>query len=349
MVYKINPFHQLIWRTPDTLQLGVGGQRQIFSRVSQGQERLINALYFGVAEGQLPALAKQIQLPLAQAEQLLTKVAPLLLPRDFELEPEPFSVAQAEASRAALDNAKLAETVLAVRRRSAVHLDCLDATGLSLLLAFAAAGVGTITTKDHGKVTEQDASTNAYPRSLVGYQRFTAAKMILEASWPGTRLVSTNRANDKKTARVNLAVLINHQITPPSEVARWRTMEIPVLEIRYQPDGAEVSPVLTGESGCLVCRDHAGQDLDDAHLTLCAQLVTSELRFDDSGTRLVAAGIAEQLALEFLDEGSVTPQRKAFGYRYFRFPALKIEKTEWKAHPSCGCQLVAETSLAAAG
>ncbi|MEN9714553.1 MAG: hypothetical protein RJA35_20 [Actinomycetota bacterium] len=340
MVYKINPFQQLLWRTPDTLQIGAGGNRQILERLNEGQERLVDALYYGVSPASLPAIAKQVGLTEIEANALIQRLGPLLISAAAPGEDasgDSNGVALAESIRASLDNRKMAASVINARRKIAVHLDSLDPSGLTLMLTLAAAGIGTITTKDFSKVTNEDAASNVYPRALVGHSRHAAARLILESSWPGCRLLHTKRSNDRKTARVDLAILVNHQVTAPVEAGLWRTMEVPVLEIRYQPDGAEVTPVLDGRHGCLVCRDHFKQDADDAHIAMSSQLVTSDLKFDDGGTRLVATGLAVHQALDYFDNPDGAERN--LGFRYWREGSGRVEGTVWQAHPSCGCRV----------
>lgn len=368
MAYKINPFHQLLWRTPDTLQIGVGPNRLVLEKLTPGQERLIDALYFGVATENLPVLANQIDVPLGEAKAIIESLQPALLAQDtsafyggrktsqsdFPPSLNAREVPTPETIRAGLSTRHSGAEVIANRRAASVHLASLDATGLTMMLALAAAGVGTFTAKDSARVSQADAASNLYPRALLGHSRFWAARLILESSWPGSKLLTTNRPNDKKTARADLAVATNHQVTSPSEAALWRTMDVPVIEIRYQPDGAEVSPVLTGANGCLVCRDHRQQDEDPHHLAVASQLIDSKLRFDDGGSRLVATGLATSQILNYLDgrglgleAAEVTSVR--VGYRYWRGNPDRVEETPWSAHPLCGCAVTAAAVLRAAG
>jgi len=356
MAYKINPFHQLLWRTPNTVQIGVGVRRKIIAGISSGQERLIDALYFGIGEAQLGAMAKQARVPLETAKELITELDSVLL-KDVvaadNASTDDTQIARSELVRAGLDFDLPGPVVAGKRRDRAVHLDTLDPTGLTLLLALAAAGVGTFTTRDNARVSRDDIASNVYPAALLGQFRHQAARLILDSSWPGARLVYTNRSTDKKTARVDLAVLVHHQVTAPSVVAIWRTMSVPVLEIRYQPDGVEITPVLTENAGCLICRDHYRQDIDDGHLTLSAQLLGSDLRFDDGSSRLVAAGIASQQILDFLDRAE-GPAVELAAFRYWRqdsagrIGGTRLEATEWLPHPQCGCQITAAAVLSEA-
>jgi len=353
MALKLNPFHQLLWRTPTTLQIGVGSSARIIADITPAQERLIDALYYGLPTASLAAIAKQSQLPQGEANDLVRRLGPLLL-SETDADTGAESPRQlAEQIRASLDNHTDATAVLARRAKASVHIEHMDATGLTLTLALAAAGVGTITSADSQRVGQSEIASNVFPHALLGRNRLTAAKLILDSSWPGTRMLN-DAQHAGFLARSTLAVLCHQQVTEPSTVALWRTRDIPVLEIRYLSDGAEVSPVLSTKTGvgCLVCRDHHRQDLDPNHLAVSSQQLGSALRFDDGGTRLVATGLAVQQALAFIDGAEPT----GIGYRYTR-PAGQqpeagatdahagwlsdptVSEQKWLAHPLCGCQI----------
>ena len=361
MAYKINPFHQLLWRNPNTLQIGVGSQRVILEQLSPSEERLVDALYYGIPTESLPALAGQIDLPLDKARNLIERLQPTLLLDSSGVNAVPVPTAetdlhlhQAEVVRAGLISSRPATLIAEHRTHTVVHLDSLDSTGLTLLLALAAAGVGTFTTKDHGRVVQSDIASGVYPKALLGRSRFGSAKLMLESSWPNSRLVTTNRPDDRRTARANVAITVSQQITRPEAAAVWRTMDLPVLEIRYEPEGVQVSPVLTGTNGCLVCRDHWNQDQDEAHLIMASQLIGSTLTFDDSATRLLASGLAVSLVLRFLDQqleghSPWDESGAAIGFRFLRGQSDRLLTTEWLRHPLCGCGITSTRVLREAG
>jgi hypothetical protein len=391
MAIKINPFHQVLWRTPTTLQIGAGAKSVVISDITPAQERVIDALYYGLPPASVAALAAQSKLGAKETESLLAALNPVLVRADLqartgaeigaetgaengaengaEYSPEArtASIHGAEVIRAALDNQADAVRIIERRKAASVHIQTLDATGLTLTLALAAAGVGTITSGDSGRVTTAEASSNLYPYSLQGRLRISAAKLILEASWPGSRLMNTTQF-PTLIGKSTVAVVTNHQTTPTDSVTSWLTRDIATIEIRYQPDGAEVSPVLLASAGtgCLLCREHFAQDSDDSHIAVISQLITSKLRLDDAGTRLVACGLAVQEILAHIDAGLKPGQlgeRRRIGYRYVR-PASASEaglatgadtgleptvhEIPWLQHPACSCAMSANL-LAAAG
>lgn len=338
MAIKINPFHQLTWRTPANLQIGTDFRAQVLERVSPAQERFIDALYYGIPSAQLSAVARQIRLPESELAPLLSRLEPLLINSTDAWEPTGRGLS--ERIQASLDNRADDGEVLKSRSEAVVEITHLDATGLGLVLSLGAAGVGTLLSPDHSKVTEDDCASNLYPRALLGYQRFQAAKLILDSSWPGSRLVSSAKVF-KSTPKPLVAVLVAQQVTPIDEVGRWRTLRTPVLQIRYHSIGVEVSPVLTSAGPCLLCREHFANDLDPAHLAMATQLAGGQLRFDDSATRLVGTGLALQQILRFLDTRARDRSTSGdpYGLAFTRVPEPRVEPIVWPAHPDCGCQV----------
>ena len=334
MAIKINPNHQLLWRDTNVLQLGVGAASVQLSGLTSAEERFIDALYFGLPTDAIAPMAHQLRVSEPRSRELLDAVSPLLV-RTPQTEPDPTeytAVAAAERVRASLANGADHRLVLTKRKTSTVFIAEMDATGLTVLLALAAAGVGTVVSRDSAMVSREDAATNLYPLALVGRPRVAAARLILDSSWPGTRLLNYSKLGDRRTVRYDVAMLTSHQVTDPAAVGAWRTGEIPVIEVRYQPDGVEVSPVLDGRDGCLVCRDHRLQDLDPSHIAMCSQLFGSDLRFDDAAARLVGSGLAVSSVLQYIDAGIAVAH-----HRYDRDADAVYSYPIWGAHPACGC------------
>ncbi|MFM7030671.1 MAG: hypothetical protein ACKOWK_06380 [Micrococcales bacterium] len=338
MALKINPNHQLLWRDTNVLQIGVGAPAVVLQNLTAAEERFIDALYYGVPEQSLVPTASQLRVSPERSTELLKAVDGLLMttPRVEPGDKDYSAVASSERARASLDNRSDHRLVLARRRAATVFIEQMDATGLTLLLALAAAGVGTVVSRDSGSVTREDAASNLYPIALVGRSRVPAARLILDSSWPGTKLLNYSKLGDRRTVPYSLAVITSTLVTNPASAASWRTSDTPVLEIRYQPYGAEVSPVLDGSDGCLVCRDHRAQDVDASHIAVSSQMHQTELRFDDGGTRLVACGLAVGSILEFIDTGSARTS-----HRYSRETDRVESAAGWGSHPACGCQVSA--------
>ncbi|WP_317232827.1 hypothetical protein [Clavibacter capsici] len=80
MAIRLDPRLPLVWRTPDSLQLGVDRPPVVLTAVSRLDERLLAALVQGVSRGGLDMIAATEGATPAQVTQLLDLVRPALLP-----------------------------------------------------------------------------------------------------------------------------------------------------------------------------------------------------------------------------------------------------------------------------
>jgi bacteriocin biosynthesis cyclodehydratase domain-containing protein len=80
MAIRLDPRLPLVWRTPDSLQLGVDRPPVVLSAVSRLDERLLDALRHGISRGGLDMIAATEGGTAAHVTQLLDLVRPALLP-----------------------------------------------------------------------------------------------------------------------------------------------------------------------------------------------------------------------------------------------------------------------------
>ncbi len=78
MVLRLDPNIPLVWRTPDTLQLGVARRLATIENVSATDERIISALQSGVPRSTVDHIAAQSRLPRRDVDDLLGLLAPAL-------------------------------------------------------------------------------------------------------------------------------------------------------------------------------------------------------------------------------------------------------------------------------
>lgn len=354
MTLKLNANHQVVWRDPNTMQIGLDSRAVVLNNVSVGQEKFIDALYYGFAPNQLEALAKQSRLPLEQAQQLVDQLdgllelqaAPSRAPRKSGTGltvPAPVNLesAFAEIVIASLRHSTNGQQVLLERARRAVHIDVLDGTGVLLAQALAAAGVGTIVSHDQGVVTQFDVGANAYPQGLLGHPRIEALRMMLEAS-VACRLVSGLDLRDAQLDGIDAAVVIGQQVIDPKRYSRWLNRGVSHLAIRFEATAVEVSPIIVlGKTPCLHCQQLWLIERNPSWAVMSSQLQTSSVRFDSGANRLIACGLAAQSLLAAIDAvaGFAAHAQELAGYR-FDNQLRQIEQVRWLTNPNCSCGLV---------
>ena len=250
MVFKINKNQQALWRDPFQLQIGTGKNALRLGKLSAAQERLIAALYKGIADQQLPLVGKQLGLTAPEVDSLINQVGSLL-----ELEPPQrkskirlnddfVESAFSEIIRASLLHSLDGEAVLIGRAERAIHIDDLSQSGLSIALALAAAGIGKIHTSDNKKVAGSNLGTIGYPTQFLGHPRIDALRSLLAASPNQLQICDSTGMPEKSFAKIDCAILIGHQVIDPKRYQSWLRRGTPHVAIMFDAESVSVSPLI---------------------------------------------------------------------------------------------------------
>lgn len=79
MTLTLDPRYPLVWRTPDSLQLGVDDPPVVLDTVTLGHERMLAALQVGLTPAGLTLIGTESGLSLAQIEEFRRTIQPVLL------------------------------------------------------------------------------------------------------------------------------------------------------------------------------------------------------------------------------------------------------------------------------
>lgn len=79
MVLRIDPTVPLVWRTPDSIQLGVDAPLALIDPVTEPIERMVAALVAGISRTGLEMIARSSRAAPGEADRLLTRLAPALM------------------------------------------------------------------------------------------------------------------------------------------------------------------------------------------------------------------------------------------------------------------------------
>jgi hypothetical protein len=355
MVLRINPNQEALWRTPFEMQLGAGENPVVLSKLSPAQERLIAALYKGIADQQLPLISSQLGLSVAETEDVINQVGPVLLAEkpvaEKEIEPKRerngkrelsadfVSGAFSEIIRASLLHSVDGEAVLMARNTRSVHLEDLSRSGLLIAQGLAAAGLGSLLSHDEGQVLASDLGPTGYPSQLLGRPRIDALRTLLAAS-PNKALVSTgNKLLERQLQKIDCAVLISHQAMEPRRYAPWVNRDVPHISVSFDAQFASVSPLIVpGQTACLFCLENMRTDQNSKWPVLASQLIASQKKFDDSASLLFTAGIVIQKILSRIDKvcGFELTEENLSGYR-LNLKSGEVTEFIWPKHASCRC------------
>jgi hypothetical protein len=342
---KINPNQTPLWRDLKSLQIGAGQNKVIFNSLSPAQERLIAALYRGIADKQLPNILNDLGLPDRDGERFVNALGPLLLettaPAVAPLSEDFIAGAFAEIIRASLIRSADGATVLLERGLRTVHIDDLSGAGLMLTLGLAAAGVGRVVTHDQSKVETRDLGPNAYPSQLLGKPKIEAVRALLASSPNPMKMVAGHKLTPRNLESIDCAALIAQQAIEPRRYVQWLNRDVPHLALTFDSDHASVSPLIVpGRGPCLFCLEQARIEADPAWPVVLSQLVTNTNRLDDAASRLFCSGLAVQKILTHLDDcgGFQQTKQELVGYQLDHSTGSVTEFT-WGEHSACSCRL----------
>jgi hypothetical protein len=341
---RINPNQPALWRDLESLQIGSGHHKVVFNSLTSAQERLIGALYRGIADKHLPNLLDDLGLDQVEGHRLVEALTPLLLnhtrPTKESLTEDFVAGAFAEIIRASLLTATDGAAVLMERRFRTVHIDDLSGAGLALTLGLAAAGVGRMVTHDQSMVEVQDLGPSAYPSQLLGKSKVQAVKALLASSPNQMRVISGQLLTARNLEAIDCAAIIAQGAIEPRRYVQWLNRDVPHLAITFETETASVSPlVVPGRGACLYCLEQARTDEDASWPVLASQLVANQSRFDDSASRLFCAGLAMQKMLAHLDDvgGFAQTEKERVGYQ-LQLGSGAVTEFTWAEHDSCSCR-----------
>lgn len=339
MVIKINPARVPVWRSPTSLQLGLGNTSIRLDNLTNPQEQLLQLLYRGVADAAIDDVARDVGASKSETAALVARVAPALiqveetnLKRTHEQRsPDPFiAQAFAEIIRASFSTDRDGALVLANRASKRVFINELNRVGLLLLQALATAGIGEICTEDRSLVTTSDVGALGYSQADIGRTRVEAAAALLARSQQPAKL-SLARTSDF------VVMIANHLVSSEATPAVGQK-QIPRLMVELSFDQSRISPVLiAGVTSCLDCRITSELEADEGWAAMMTQLKFRTERLDDSQTALLCAGLSLERTLSWVDSGAIGDnQSTVIDHRTGR-----LRHEVWQIDPECHCQSTA--------
>jgi hypothetical protein len=339
VVIKINPARVPVWRSPTSLQLGLGNTSIRLDNLTNPQEQLLQLLYRGVADASIDDVARDVGASKSETAALVARVAPALiqveentLKRTHEQRsPDPFiAQAFAEIIRASFSTDRDGALVLANRASKRVFINELNRVGLLLLQALATAGIGEICTEDRTLVTSSDVGALGYSQVDIGSTRVEAAASLLARSQQPAKL-SLARTSDF------VVMIANHLVSSEATPAVGQK-QIPRLMVELSFDQSCISPVLiAGVTSCLDCRITSELEADEGWAAMMTQLRFRTERLDDSQTALLCAGLALERTLSWVDSGAIGDnQSTVIDHRTGR-----LRHEVWQIDPDCHCQSTA--------
>lgn len=328
-----------MWRSPTSLQLGLGNTSIRLDNLTNPQEQLLQLLYRGVADAAIDDVARDVGASRSETAALVARVAPALIQVEEVTSkrpsengaPDPFiAQAFAEIIRASFSTDRDGALVLANRASKRVFINELNRVGLLLLQALATAGVGEICSEDRAVVTGADVGALGYSQADLGRTRVEAAAEMLARSRQPAK-VSLARTSDF------VVTIANHLASSEANPAVGQR-QIPRLMVELSFDQSRISPVLiAGVTSCLDCRITNELEADDGWAAMMTQLKFRTERLDDSQTALLCAGLALERTLSWVDSGAIGDNEATI----IDHRTGRLRHELWQIDPECQCQKTA--------
>ena len=335
MRVQLKPGLRRTWRTPESVQIGVGpGHGTVLAGLTEADAAALDRFAEGVdlpSTGGSAATARQRRLA-----ELLNE-ADLLVPARSGR--ATFSRLGTGRHRLAADAAVWGLVhrtagdgwgLLAARAGRHVVVTGAGRTGTALAGTLAGAGIGRVTVRDPAPVTEVDLMPGGHRQCDVGRRRDESAADLIgragAAAGPGP-------------GRPDLVVLVRYAVADAGQAEPLVRADLPHLSIVLRGPDAVVGPlVVPGLGPCLRCLDLHRGDRDPAWPKVLAQLLYpagQPAEPEEAATATLVAGLAALQVLTWLD-GVARPASLGATLEV-ELPDGLVAGRPWASHPGCGC------------
>jgi bacteriocin biosynthesis cyclodehydratase domain-containing protein len=343
---RLNAATVVLWRSPSTVQLELGGSRVMIDNV--GPEQMSALLprpdpHADEATDGCPPLAGSEHgsdsraAPLRGSAAALAQVlhrAGFLTRRSPRRMPPGSLPAYLSADLAALIGRRGDDAfdVMSRRRQSAVALYGTSRIATAVAATLASAGVGSVQLMDAGSISAADSCPGGLSPSDEG-SRFTRAGA--EAVRRYAPDVDTSAIVSGRLA--DLVILTDPQPVEPSVRDSLHLDCQPHLSATVEASRAVIGPlVLPGTTSCLRCADLHRSERDPCWPALAVQLASrpSHRTPSDGALCVATAGVAAGQALTYLD--GERPETFG-GTMEWQLPDWRLRRRTWPPHHDCDC------------
>ena len=310
MVIRLNPQFPVVWRTPDSIQIGIDRPITVVDHVSIALERVVNLLRVGLPRTSIVMKGREVGATDDELAALLQALRPALIATGED------RVDDADAGSPAPD-------ARAVSARTFVCVDGAGPTARGIARSVAGLGIPVRTIPFDSMSSENhDDHSNAH------HHRVSPQLGTLGSS-------------------MAVAVVIGHYALDPRRPGRWLRRDVPHLPVLFGDSAVHIGPfVEPGIGPCLYCVELHRVDLDPAWPAIAYQLSerlapTETARISMEVTALVAGIVADRVETGRSELAAVSLTLDAATGRLTRRAHLP--------HAHCGCRALSEIATVPAG
>jgi bacteriocin biosynthesis cyclodehydratase domain-containing protein len=319
MVIRLNPQFPVVWRTPDSIQIGIDRPITVVDHVSTALERVVNLLRVGLPRASIAMMSREVGATDAELERLLLALRPALiltgddrpLAPDFRSEPH---------------------DTTDVPPRTLVCIDGVGPTADGIARSVVGLGIPVLQAAPFDPLSS---GNNAGAGNNAGHSRLPHHHAASQSEHPSA--VSTNA----------VAVVIGNYALDPRRHGRWLRRDVPHLPVLFGDSDVHIGPfVEPGVGPCLYCVELHHIDSDPAWPAIAYQLSdrlapTETARISMDVSTLVAGIVADRVETGASEFATVSLTLDAATGQLTRRAHLP--------HERCGCQALSEIATALAG
>jgi len=334
MILRLDPRYPLVWRTPDTIQLGIDRPLAIVPGVTAPLEGVIAALRGGVPLSGALMLGRQAGATDEATSALLSALGPALV-RGSAVHVSGTGDTAADAGAAADGSPGIGDAADGSLPGSAEPgPDGSTRPGTAsggMTAGRALAGHRPVVCVDGAGATADRI------RSLLSELSITVVTTEVLAA---TGAVPPPRLPD-------LAVIVDHFVLAPERHGRWLRRDIPHLPVLFSDAEVRVGPLVEPGAGpCLTCLELDRVDEDPAWPAIACQLLhrtapTETPRLGIEAAATVAGIVHERLFAASNEFAAASLAIDAI--------SLSVRRRAHRPHARCGCRFLPENVIVLAG
>lgn len=316
MVLRLDPRYPLVWRTPDTIQLGIDRPLAIVPGVTGPLETVIAALRVGVPESGALMLGRQAGATDAATSALLRALAPVLLRGDPGPVP-PDGADGTKSDRADADGDSPAGAAAWFDRAALPP-------GIPPRPVVCVDGDGDTADRIRGLVSD------------LGITVVSTAEIMPAAPAAGRARPSPD-----------LAVIVDHFVLAPARHGRWLRRDVPHLPVLFSDAEVRIGPLVEPGAGpCLTCLELERVDEDPAWPAIACQLLHRTAPTESTRLGIQVAATVAGMVHDRLFAGS---NQFAAVSLAVDAESLTVRRRAHRPHERCGCRFLPENVIVLAG
>ena len=320
MVIRLNPEYPVVWRTPDSIQIGIDRPIAVVTHVTTALERVVNLLRVGLPRSSIVMMSREVGATDAELSALLRVLRPAL-----ELTGEDRTRGEQVAEpRSGPDSHSDPPSRPDSPTRTVVCIDGVGTTADGIAHSLLGLGIPVVTASPLDPLSSPHDHRHPENRAHAG---------------------AAVTATPKAAAMV--ALVIGNYALDPRRHGQWLRRDIPHLPVLFGDSQVSIGPfVEPGVGPCLYCLELHHIDAEPAWPAIAYQLSNRLAPTETARISMEVAALVAGIVADRIETG-----RSEFIAASLLLDAAtgQITRRARRPHERCGCRALSEIAIAPAG